>query len=293
MNWLRVDLCLDQQQSASVEAALQELEAISIEYADSGDTPILEPEPGTAPLWKSLRISGLFSADVSQTAIANAIAKALAPDEAPQLTFERVPERDWVAEFKQSLTPMRFGTRLWVCPTGHDCPDPTAPRVVLDPGLAFGTGGHPTTALCLDWLAGQALQSRTLLDYGCGSGVLSIAALALGARAATATDIDTQALAATRANAERNAVQGRISIVTSDQLDPDARFDLIVANILSNTLADLAPALVSHARPGTRIALSGILADQIMQVSRAYEQWVRFSEPELRTHWALLEGTVT
>lgn len=292
MDWLRVEFCVDEKRLPDAEALLQELGAVSIECADAGDMPILEPAPGSTPLWPMLRVSALFAGDAAQDIIASRITNAAVASDCLQLRFRRIADRNWVAEFQRRLEPLRFGDRLWIVPAGQVCPDPDAVQLNMDPGLAFGTGEHASTALCLDWLADAALDGRRILDYGCGSGVLAIAALALGAYGATAVDIDPQALDATRTNAERNGLHGKIAAVSPTQLDRGLGFDVILANILSNTLAELAPVLLSLARPGTRIALSGILANQIEQVSQQYDQHVNFDAPRLRGDWAMLVGTV-
>ena len=292
MDWLRVEVCLSADEAALVEQALLRIGAISIELSDAGDTDILEPAPGTTPLWSDIRLRGLFTADVDPSAITDAIEEAVGNRPGPPPSFAPLAERDWVSEFKQSLSPMKFGDRLWVYPTGQYCPESGAPGVSMDPGLAFGSGKHPTTSLCLDWLARESLLGSTVLDYGCGSGVLGLASIALGASLAAATDIDPQAHQAARENAQRNGMLDRLAIGPPDGLQPGAQFDVIVANILSNTLIELAPVLQRYARSGTRIALSGILADQITQVNAAYAHWVNFSLPARREQWAMLHGTV-
>ena len=210
----------------------------------------------------------------------------------PTMHFESVADQDWIENWQQSLQPMRFGRNLWICPSGSKCPEPDGTVIELDPGLAFGTGSHPTTALCLDWLANSAHHDGTVLDYGCGSGILSIAALVLGANRVLGVDLDEQALRATRDNADRNQVAERLDIARPEAASNEGEFDRIVANILSGTLIDLATELRGFCRTGTHIALSGILTDQTDSVTAAYRPWVEFEPPIERDNWVLLSGTV-
>lgn len=292
MNWLRVHIELDKIDPAPVEQALLELGAVSIAFSDAADHPILEPAPGATPLWPMLHLSALFDADIDDTAIRLVVAGAIEAGPAPTLHFETVAEQDWITNWQHSLKPMRFGQNLWICPTGAKCPQPDGIVIEMDPGLAFGSGSHPTTALCLDWLAACGNHGGTLLDYGCGSGILSIAALLLGAERVLGVDIDDQALRATRENADRNHVAERLAIVRPESATGDLKFDRLIANILSGTLIELAAELRGFCRTGTRIALSGILTDQTASVAAAYRPWVALEPPFVRDDWALLAGTV-
>jgi len=293
MNWLKVHIDLQSGDPAPVEQALIELGAVSIELSDAADHPILEPAPGAAPLWPKLCISALFDADIEKTAIRLAVVGALDTESLPAMRFEPLTDRDWIENWRQTLHPVRFGRNLWICPTGCDCPDPDGTVIELDPGLAFGTGSHPTTALCLDWLANRDDHGGPVLDYGCGSGILSIAALVLGAERVLSVDLDEQALQATRDNAVRNHVAGRLTIVRPETACAGHQYDHVVANILSGTLIELAAELKRYCHSGTRIALSGILADQTASVTAAYRPWVEFEQPIERDDWVLLSGTVT
>jgi ribosomal protein L11 methyltransferase len=290
-SWLQVQIDLGDIPPGPLEHALLELGAVSIEYGDAGDEPIFEPDPDTTPLWQYIRITALFNAGASEIDVRLAIAGSTSADNSPFVRFSIVEEQDWVSKWKQSLQPTMFGANLWICPPDTPCPAPGGVAVTMEPGLAFGTGSHPTTALCLDWLATQPLADKSILDYGCGSGILGIAGIALGARQVTAVDIDRQALTATHENALRNQFANRIRIQPSDLLDTSERFDVIVANILSGTLVELAPVLKAHSRSGTRIALSGILTSQISDVSDAYREWVTFNPSVTRREWAIMVGT--
>jgi ribosomal protein L11 methyltransferase len=292
MNWLRVHIDLERIDPSPVEQALVGLGAASIELSDAADKPMLEPAPGTMPLWPTLRISALFDAAIDATAIRLAVAGAIGAIPIPTMRFESVADQDWIENWRQSLQPMRFGRNLWICPTGSTCPEPDGIAIELDPGLAFGTGSHPTTALCLDWLANSDHHDGTVLDYGCGSGILSIAALVLGAERVLGVDLDEQALRATHDNADRNHVTERLDITRPEAASNKEKFDRIVANILSGTLIELAAELRGFSRTGTRIALSGILTDQKKSVTAAYRPWVEFEPPIERDNWVLLSGTV-
>jgi ribosomal protein L11 methyltransferase len=290
MSWLQVHIDLGNIRPEPVEEALVQLGATSIEYRDGGGEPIWEPAPGTAPLWVKTRVAALFDRDASQTKVLLAVAGSVAPAPMPEVRFSFVEDEDWISRWKRGLEPTRHGSKLWICPPGMPCPDTRGIRVTLAPGLAFGTGSHPTTALCLDWLAEQTCDDQSVLDFGCGSGILAIAALALGARTATAVDIDEQALTATRENASQNLGSERLQICPANRLALREPFDIVVANILSNTLIELAPVMRRHCESGTRIALSGILTDQVPDVCCAYASWVEFEPPVEREDWAILFG---
>ncbi len=292
MNWLRVHIDLQHIDPAPIEQALVALGALSIDFRDAADHPILEPAPGATPLWPTLRATALFADTIDNTTIRLAIAGAIEGDCMPPLSFEPMTDQDWIENWQQTLEPMQFGNRLWIYPTGSTHPEPDTTVITLDPGLAFGTGSHPTTAMCLDWLTNFDNDQGTLLDYGCGSGILSIAALALGATRVLGVDLDDQALRATQENAERNQVAERLTIARPETAHQYQEFDRLVANILSGTLIELATDLKAFCRTGTRIALSGILTDQTESVMAAYEPWVAFEPVIERDDWALLSGTV-
>ncbi|MDD3518963.1 MAG: 50S ribosomal protein L11 methyltransferase [Chromatiales bacterium] len=266
--------------------------AASVTLRDAGDHPLLEPLPGETPLWPEVLVSGLFEDDVVVDDLRQLLADNLGiePD-ALRMLVEPVAERDWVRAWMDDFQPMRFGERLWICPSNHAPPDPQAVNILLDPGLAFGTGTHPTTALCLQWLDAHPPKGLDVIDYGCGSGILGIAALKLGARHVRAVDIDPQALTATLDNAARNAIPERyIETLHPDALT-DADTDLLLANILSGPLVELAPRLAALVRGSGAIVLSGILAEQAAAVQAAYLPWFRMTEPTLQDGWVRLQGT--
>lgn len=293
MEWQQFVMNLETLNPASVEDILLRHGAQSVTFSDAGDAPVLEPGPGETPLWSSTRIAGLFGPDVNIAGLVEDLRTSLGLEELPAHRLEALADRDWEREWLNDFGPMKFGERLWVCPAGSDPGRQDAVVVRLDPGLAFGTGTHATTAACLEWLDSLDLRGRTLLDYGCGSGVLAIAALKLGCEHVHAVDIDPQAVLATCRNAARNGVQDRLTVMPSTE-DVEGRFDVVVANILAGPLAELAPGIVKHLQPGGRLGLSGILSLQAPAVLEAYAPWVDFDEPAFRPQdgqtWTRLTG---
>ena len=293
MDWLQFVMDLDSLDANEVEDAFLRLGACSVTLSDAGDDPVLEPGPGETPLWSRTRITGLFTAEIDLDIFKVALRNELGLDELPAHHVETLEDRAWEREWLKDFGPMCFGERLWIRPTGHKVDDDAAVIVHLDPGLAFGTGTHPTTALCLEWLDGIDLAGKTVLDYGCGSGVLAIAALKLGAAAATGMDIDPQAVTATRQNAADNGVADRLTVVGSDA-EIEGEFDLIVANILAGPLVDFADSITSRLSQGGMLALSGVLCEQAHSVRAAYDPWIEFEEPAFREQdgqtWSRLTG---
>ena len=308
MPFLQLTLDIGARDPEPYEDLLFGLGALSVTLLDAADDPVLEPAPGAMPLWPTVLVRAVFSAD-TEAAVVHAALSA-APGLDPTLvteksTFEVVADRAWEREWLKDFRPMRFGRRLWVCPGGQT-PDPAedgvdaAVLLELDPGLAFGTGTHATTAMCLQWLDSGTeprndggrpwLEQADVIDYGCGSGILAIAALRLGARRATAMDIDPQALLATRENAARNGVLDRIH-VTGDRAMDQAQADIVLANILAGPLVELAPLLAERTRPGGRIALSGLLLEQADAVTAAYRPWFDIGIADTRDGWGLLAGS--
>jgi ribosomal protein L11 methyltransferase len=293
MDWRQFVMDLDRLNPDSVEAVFTRHGASSITYSDAGDDPVLEPRPGDAPLWSDSRISGLFSPDTDLAALQDDLLRSLDIDTLPPHAIEELADRDWEREWLRDFAPMRFGIRLWVCPGDSTVDESNAVVVRLDPGLAFGTGTHPTTALCLEWLDGLDLEDKTLLDFGCGSGILAIAALRLGCGQAAAYDIDPQAITATRANADKNGVAERL-LATIEPAQLASDYDIVVANILAGPLIELAATLSARLRNGSLLALSGILSQQAEDVMVAYDRWIEFDAPVTREQggqtWVRLTG---
>ena len=284
MPFLQLTVLIGSADPAPFEDALLAAGATSITLEDAGDDPVLEPSPGSTPLWPRVRIRALFAAATDPDAL-----RALFPG----ATFEQIADRAWEREWLKDFRPMRFGRRLWICPGGqHPTADEStdAPCLVeLDPGLAFGTGTHPTTAACLEWLDSAPLHGKFVVDYGCGSGVLAIAALKLGAAAALAIDIDPQALLATRENAARNQVSERLTVAVPDAA-PRGRAEILLANILAEPLLELAPSFAERVMLGGSVVLSGILRSQAAPVASRYAAWFDMRPAIIRDDWALLHG---
>ena len=289
MSWLQAHLTVDKEQAPLIEALFESLGALSVTLVDAEDEPMLEPAPGAQPLWSRTRVTGLFAANQDADGLRSRIDTSLGRDSSHSLVLERLEDQPWERAWLDHFRPMRFGKRLWICPSGQQVEAEDAVVVDLDPGLAFGTGTHPTTALCLEWLDGAELEGRTVIDYGCGSGILAIAALKLGAVRVIALDHDPQALIATHENARRNRVDGRLEVCLPRDL-PSLEADVVLANILANVLVKLAPGILSHLRPAGELVLSGILADQSGEVVSAYRPDIHFG-PETRQHeWVRLQG---
>jgi len=276
--------------AATLESTFEAAGALSVTSTDAEDQPLLEPGPGETPLWDLLIMTGLFPEDIDIMPIKNQIKQVLNLDNTSLIHTEILQDQEWTRVWMDHFQPMSFGERLWVCPEGFEPPEPDAVNMRLDPGLAFGTGTHPTTALCLRWLDAQTLEGKTVLDYGCGSGILAIAALLLGASRTDAVDNDPQALTATQDNAKKNQVLDRIKVYLPEQL-PSCQADICIANILAGPLESLAPTLAANTRPGGKIILSGILENQANEVKQVYMQWFDMIEPVFLEEWARLEGT--
>ena len=279
---------LEVRELARAEDTCRRLGALALALADAGDEPLLEPAPGETPLWPSVRLRALFDHAANPELLAATLAVVLGL-EPRAIAIEHVEDRAWEREWLRDFRPMRFGRRLWVCPAGQRPDEPTGVVLELDPGLAFGTGTHPTTALCLEWLDGAIEGGERVLDYGCGSGILALAALRLGAGQATAFDIDPQALLATRENAEKNGLSDRL--VIAERSGGIARgYDVVLANILSGPLVSLAPDLAPTAHSGGALVLAGMLSHQSDEVAQAYRPWFDIGPVAEREGWTLLAG---
>lgn len=289
MNWLQITFSCNPAQSEQLEDALLACGALSITYQDAADQPLLEPGVGEMPLWDAIQFSALFMADVDTDTILVAVQSQLDFD-LPHFRIEIVEKKDWERAWMDHYHAMRFGARLWICPSWQTPPDPGAINLMLDPGLAFGTGTHQTTSLCLQWLDGADLRGKTVLDYGCGSGVLGVAALLLGAKSVLAVDNDPQALVATRDNAGRNACAERLTARLPDLNATVEPVDVVLANILAGPLIQLAPLLTRYLKPGAFIVLAGLLKEQEAAVKAAYAPAVTFLPSANHEGWLRLVG---
>ncbi|WP_409525230.1 50S ribosomal protein L11 methyltransferase [Nitrincola sp. MINF-07-Sa-05] len=295
MPWLQIKVMTDPEQAERYEDMLLAAGCAVVTFQDGEDEPIFEPDLGTTPLWSQTVVTGLFAAEHNLTETLDLLkeAQALAfagEEQKPVFKAEILEDKDWEREWMDSYHPMQFGKRLWVCPSWREAPDPEAVNLMLDPGLAFGTGTHPTTALCLEWLDGQPLDDCLVVDYGCGSGILGIASLLLGAQKVMAVDIDPQALLATRDNLLRNQLEDdRLNTYLPGEI-PAIEADVLVANILAGPLVQLAPTLSRLVRPGGRLLLSGLLPPQANEITLAYHSCFEMAPPVERDGWIRLTG---
>ncbi|MGI3131379.1 50S ribosomal protein L11 methyltransferase [Halopseudomonas pachastrellae] len=289
MSWLQLRLAITPEQAPALEDQLLELGAVSVTFMDAEDQPIFEPDLGTTPLWSNTHLLALFEADTDGEALLQHL-RLLWQAELPAHELEQIEDQDWERSWMDNFHPMRFGQRLWIVPSWHAAPEPDAVNLLLDPGLAFGTGTHPTTSLCLQWLDAQQLQGKTLIDFGCGSGILAIAGLLLGADHAVGTDIDIQALEASRDNAQRNQLADeRFDLYLPEQM-PTTQAGVLVANILAGPLVSLAPQLASLVKPGGLLALSGILAEQTEEILQAYRDDFELDPVAEQDGWIRVSG---
>lgn len=295
MPFLELSLVTRLEQQPSVEDALEELGALSITLRDAdAETPdeqaIFEPGVGELPLWSTITLNALFDADTDRRGLTEALGELLPWLEPGQISFTEVADQDWERAWMDQFQPMPFGRRLWIYPWNIEPPaDQDIVVVRLDPGLAFGSGTHPTTALCLEWLDGLELAGKTVTDFGCGSGILAIAALKLGAAAAVGVDNDPQALTASVDNAERNIVIDRLSVCLPDDFkSPPA--DVFVANILAGPLGELAPTFAAAAKSGAPFAISGILDGQQDELLARYAEWFDDLKVDTREDWVRISG---
>ncbi|MBI4205959.1 MAG: 50S ribosomal protein L11 methyltransferase [Betaproteobacteria bacterium] len=292
-SWLAVILEVDAACTERLSDALLDAGAVAVDIADAtAGTPHERPwfgEPGAAPVrvWGSSRLTALFPSETDLSAVLGEALRSASLSETMPYRLERIDDRDWVRASQGQFEPTRISPRLWIVPSWHTPPDPRAVNIVLDPGLAFGTGTHPTTRLCLRWLEGHVHGGETVIDFGCGSGILAIAALKLGAAKACGVDIDEQALLAARSNAMQNRVDAQFVAAVGASREPA---ELVVANILANPLIVLAPLLANLTVSGGRIALSGILAEQAEEVRAAYLEWFDMDTTEHEEGWALVSG---
>jgi ribosomal protein L11 methyltransferase len=288
MTWLQISIEVTGDLAEVATEVFMDAGALSVTYQDAADEPILEPGLGEHPVWSVTRVVALFPDDGDAGRITQRLREAL-HEAGIEPRIERLEDRDWSSTWRETFHAMQFGARLWVVPTGEQAPAADAVTVHLDPGLAFGTGTHTTTALCLEWLDAHPPLEYEVIDYGCGSGILAIAAGKLGASDVRAVDIDPQALLATRENARRNGMASKIDALFPADLAA-ASVDLVIANILANPLIELASDLADHVSPGGGIVLTGILAEQAGEVTKAYRPWFDFDAPVEREGWVLLEG---
>jgi ribosomal protein L11 methyltransferase len=289
MGWHQFSFHVPQPRIDGAEEVMLNLGAVSVTLMDAEDQPLLEPLPGETPTWDNSIMTCLFDEGPDKSQLTAQVESALLENEKDTLAYEWIEDQAWERAWMDEFKAMQFGERLWVVPSHLSPPDESAVNMVLDPGLAFGTGTHPTTALCLRWLDSLNLDGKTIFDFGCGSGILAIAALLLGAKPAYVTDIDPQAIEATHDNAKLNKVEQHIHVLDG-KTHPNENIDVFIANILAGPLEELAPHFATLCQPNTQIALSGILREQAMSVKQCYEEWFDMNDPVYEEDWTLLTG---
>ena len=285
MPWIQLRINTTNDLAEQISEQLEESGAVSVTFQDTYDNPVFEPLPGETKLWGNTDVVGLYDA---QTDIAEL--QAILNLDQYSYKIEQLEDKDWEREWMDNFHPMQFGKRLWICPSWRDIPDPNAVNVMLDPGLAFGTGTHPTTALCLTWLDSLDLNNKIVIDYGCGSGILAIAALKLGAERVIGIDIDPQAIQASRDNAERNNVSQKIELYLAQDFPDNLQADVVIANILAGPLKELAPQISKLVKTDGKLGLSGILANQSQSVCEAYKSQFELDPVIEQEEWCRITG---
>ena len=290
MSWLLLTLHTDKVSAEILSELLNQFGAISVSLSAACNQPLYgEETTSDTELWDTTRITAQLHTDTDLDILLICLRNRVGAEKIINHNFEIIQDRDWVSEYKQETGPVVFGERLCICPSWCKPPKNFQHYINLEPGLAFGTGLHVTTSLCLNWLASNDLENKQIIDYGCGSGVLALAALELGAEYAYAIDIDPQAIMASKANAKRNNTKQKITIAYPDEIEiPTA--DILVANILSGPLVELAPKFEQLVKPGGTIILSGILAVQVEDCLSAYSSWFNMGGPQFQNEWAILTG---
>jgi ribosomal protein L11 methyltransferase len=290
MPWLQLKIITPRRFVESLEDSLLSSGAVSVTLEDNADQPILEPALGETPLWDNVKITGLFDAEID-TAKTIAAAQRKFGNKLPEHKWEQLEDKDWEREWMENYHAIRCGERLWICPSWQQPPEPDKINLMLDPGLAFGTGTHPTTFMCMQWIDQQDFTGLDIVDYGCGSGILGIATLLMGAKKVIGVDIDPQALLATTENAKRNKLPDDAMPVFLPKDTPAIQADIVLANILAGPLAELAPALTGMTKIGGKICLSGILTIQADTVKAAYAKWFDFDPITTQEEWVRLTAT--
>lgn len=290
MPWIQLRVSTTEEKAEQVSDMLMGWGAQAVSFLDAHDTPIYEPMPGEVIYWTNTVVVGLFDAEHPMDKVIKQLQQVSFFKGQPDFKLEQLEDKDWEREWMDNFHPIKFGERLWVCPSWRDIPDPTAVNVMLDPGLAFGTGTHPTTALCMQWLDATIEPQQTVVDFGCGSGILGIAALKLGAQRVIGVDIDPQAIEASQANAKRNNVEGQIELYLPKDQPANFQADVVVANILAGPLAELKALISSYVKPGGKLALSGILHSQAQSVIDAYSDEFSFDPVAEQDEWVRLSA---
>ncbi|EGQ8357747.1 50S ribosomal protein L11 methyltransferase [Vibrio tarriae] len=291
MPWIQIKLNATNDNAEAIgDMLMEETGAVSVTFLDAKDTPVFEPLPGETRLWGDTDVVALYEADMDTSLILQQIKASNMLAEGFAHKVEQVEDKDWEREWMDNFHPMQFGRRLWICPSWREVPDPQAVNVMLDPGLAFGTGTHPTTALCLEWLDNLDLSGKTVIDFGCGSGILAIAAIKLGAAKVIGIDIDPQALLASKDNAARNGVEDQIDVYLPKDQPEGLVADVVVANILAGPLRELSPIIKGLLKPGGQLAMSGILDTQAESVAEFYRDDLELDPIAEKSEWCRISG---
>ncbi|MGF1726592.1 50S ribosomal protein L11 methyltransferase [Photobacterium nomapromontoriensis] len=291
MPWIQIKLNANAENAEALgDMLMEETGAVSVTFLDAQDTPVFEPLPGETRLWGDTDVVGLYDAETDMKFVLDMLKNSplLAADFAYKV--EQLEDKDWEREWMDNFHPMQFGRRLWICPSWREVPEPDAVNVMLDPGLAFGTGTHPTTSLCLEWLDGQDLTGKTVIDFGCGSGILAIAAIKLGAAKVIGIDIDPQAILASRDNAERNGVAEQLELFLPQDQPEGIQADVVVANILAGPLRELSPVIKSLVKENGLLAISGVLESQAEDVATYYSDELQLDPTAVREEWCRIAG---
>jgi ribosomal protein L11 methyltransferase len=291
MAWHQISVTTNENTAPKVADFFSDLGAVSVTYMDAEDEPVYEPAIGETKIWTNTQVIALYELTSDPADIKSQLLKHFAQEHFSRWEIERVEDQAWELAWMEHYRPMKFADRLWVCPTGQEQREDHTVCLILDPGLAFGTGTHPTTALCLEWLASNDLNGKTVIDYGCGSGILAIAAVLLGAKMAYAVDIDSQAIIATKNNAEKNYVQDKIITYMPEQFAPlTVQADVVLANILAKPLIDMVESIYNLVVSGGQLVLSGILDEQAQSVIDAYQPYLLLDTLDRQEDWVRLVG---
>ncbi len=289
MAWHQISVITQENIAPQLADYFSNLGAVSVTYMDAEDEPVYEPAIGETKIWSNTQVIALYELDADPELIKTQVYKQFNNDDLHDWLYEAIADQEWERAWMEYYKPMKFADRLWVCPTDQEQHESGTVCLTLDPGLAFGTGTHPTTALCLEWLASHELSDKLVIDYGCGSGILAVAAVLLGAKVAHAVDIDPQAITATESNALKNKVEDKIKTYLPEQFTP-FQADIVLANILAKPLIDMAEQICALVVSGGSLVLSGILHEQAESVVNAYQHEIIFNPLVQQEDWIRLEG---
>lgn len=291
MPWIQVKLNATSENAEQIsDMLMEETGALSVTFLDAKDVPIFEPLPGETRLWGETDIVALYDAETDMDLVIAQLKASSVLDENFAYKVEQLEDKDWEREWMDNFHPMKFGERLWICPSWREIPEPDAINVMLDPGLAFGTGTHATTALCLEWLESIDLTGKTVIDFGCGSGILAIAAIKLGAAKVVGIDIDPQAITASKENAARNGVVDQLELFLPEEQPENLVADVVIANILAAPLRELSSIITAHVAPGGALAMSGVLDTQALDVASYYSENFTLDAIAEQQEWCRISG---